>query len=150
MTGRLVTIERLVAGGKSYNGDTRRRVCVLCVEITEDLSKSQLGNADLADTPLSRARGPLKHRALDWMSWCHHYTLASGLMRRDAWAQVCSKYCSTSRHRRRGAHAHAARNRLSSRVLCRRLGTTGANIPAVLRALVMCGGSESAWKAPCA
>ncbi len=117
------------------------------VEVTEDLSGSPLWNADLAPTPLSRRTWTTYNIAALWIGMSvviTTYTLASGLMQQGmTWAQALFTILlgNVIVLIPMVLNAHAGtKYGVSFPVLCRAsFGTTGANIPAILRALVACG-----------
>ena len=117
------------------------------VELNEDVSASPLWNADLAPTPLSRRTWSTYHIAALWIGMSvviTTYTLASGLMEQGmAWWQAMLTILlgNTIVLVPMILNAHAGtRYGVSFPVLCRAsFGVTGANVPAMLRALVACG-----------
>jgi nucleobase:cation symporter-1, NCS1 family len=117
------------------------------VEVTEDLSGSPLWNADLAPTPLSRRTWSTYHIAALWIGMAvviTTYTLASGLMQQGmTWWQAMLTILlgNTVVLVPMILNAHAGtKYGVSFPVLCRAsFGVKGANIPAVLRAIVACG-----------
>ncbi len=117
------------------------------VEVTEDLSGSPLWNADLAPTPLSRRTWSTYHIAALWIGMAvviTTYTLASGLMQQGmAWWQAMLTILlgNTIVLVPMILNAHAGtKYGVSFPVLCRAsFGVKGANVPALLRALVACG-----------
>jgi nucleobase:cation symporter-1, NCS1 family len=117
------------------------------VELSEDLSSSPLWNDDLAPTPLSRRTWSTYHIAALWIGMSvviTTYTLASGLMQQGmAWwqAMVTILLGNTIVLIPMVLNAHAGtKYGVSFPVLCRAsFGVRGANIPAMLRALVACG-----------
>ncbi len=117
------------------------------VEVTEDLSGSPLWNPDLAPTPLSRRTWTTYNIAALWIGMSvviTTYTLASGLIQQGmTWAQALFTILLGNVivliPMILNAHA-GTKYGISFPVLCRAsFGTTGANIPATLRALVACG-----------
>lgn len=117
------------------------------VEVTEDLSGSALWNPDLAPTPLSRRTWTTYNIAALWIGMSvviTTYTLASGLMQQGmTWAQALVTILLGNLivliPMVLNAHA-GTKYGVSFPVLCRAsFGTTGANLPAMLRALVACG-----------
>src|SRR2546428_12133616 len=117
------------------------------VEVTEDLSGSPLWNPDLAPTPLERRTWSTYNIAALWIGMSvviTTYTLASGLMQQGmSWWQAMLSIL-------RGntivlvpmvLNAHAGTKcGISFPVLCRAsFGVRGANLPAILRAIVACG-----------
>ena len=117
------------------------------VEVSEDLSGSPLWNPDLAPTPLSRRTWTTYNIAALWIGMSvviTTYTLASGLMQQGmTWAQALFTILlgNVIVLIPMVLNAHAGtKYGVSFPVLCRAsFGTTGANIPAMLRALVACG-----------
>jgi NCS1 family nucleobase:cation symporter-1 len=117
------------------------------VEVTEDLSASPLWNPDLAPTPLSRRTWTTYNIAALWIGMSvviTTYTLASGLIQQGmTWAQALFTILlgNVIVLIPMVLNAHAGtKYGVSFPVLCRAsFGTTGANIPAMLRALVACG-----------
>jgi NCS1 family nucleobase:cation symporter-1 len=117
------------------------------VEVTEDLSHSPLWNPDLAPTPLSRRTWTTYHFAALWIGMSvviTTYTLASGLMQQGmTWAQAMLTILLGNVivliPMLLNAHA-GTKYGVSFPVLCRAsFGVRGANVPAILRALVACG-----------
>src|SRR4051812_35700298 len=117
------------------------------VEITEDLSGSPLWNPDLAPTPLSRRTWSTYHIAALWIGMSvviTTYTLASGLMSQGmTWWQAMLTILlgNTIVLVPMILNAHAGtKYGISFPVLCRAsFGVRGANVAAVLRAIVACG-----------
>ena len=117
------------------------------VELKEDLSASPLWNADLAPTPLSRRTWSTYHIAALWIGMSvviTTYTLASGLMQQGmTWWQAMLTILlgNTIVLLPMILNAHAGtKYGVSFPVLCRAsFGVKGANVPAILRALVACG-----------
>ena len=117
------------------------------VEVTEDLSASPLWNPDLAPTPLSRRTWSTYNIAALWIGMSvviTTYTLASGLMTQGMnWWQALLTILlgNTIVLIPMVLNAHAGtRYGISFPVLCRAsFGVRGANIPAILRAIVACG-----------
>jgi nucleobase:cation symporter-1, NCS1 family len=117
------------------------------VEVTEDLSASPLWNEDLAPTPLSRRTWSTYNIAALWIGMSvviTTYTLASGLMQQGmTWAQAMLTILlgNTIVLIPMVLNAHAGtKYGISFPVLCRAsFGVRGANIPAMLRAIVACG-----------
>jgi nucleobase:cation symporter-1, NCS1 family len=117
------------------------------VEVTEDLSGSPLWNEDLAPTPLSRRTWSTYNIAALWIGMSvviTTYTLASGLMSQGMnWWQAMLTILlgNTIVLIPMVLNAHAGtKYGISFPVLCRAaFGTKGANIPAMLRAIVACG-----------
>src|SRR5689334_17180125 len=117
------------------------------VETSEDLSGSPLWNPDLAPTPLSRRTWSTYHIAALWIGMSvviTTYTLASGLMQQGmTWWQAMLTILLGNAivliPMILNAHA-GTKYGVSFPVLCRAsFGVRGANVPAVLRALVACG-----------
>jgi nucleobase:cation symporter-1, NCS1 family len=117
------------------------------VELTQDVSSSPLWNADLAPTPLSRRTWSTYHIAALWIGMSvviTTYTLASGLMQQGmTWWQAMLTILlgNTIVLLPMILNAHAGtKYGVSFPVLCRAsFGVKGANVPAILRALVACG-----------
>ncbi len=117
------------------------------VEVTEDLSASPFWNPDLAPTPLARRTWSTYHIAALWIGMSvviTTYTLASGLMRQGmAWWQALATILlgNVIVLVPMVLNAHAGtKYGVSFPVLCRAsFGVKGANVPAMLRALVACG-----------
>ena len=117
------------------------------VEVTEDLSGSPLWNPDLAPTPLSRRTWSTYHIAALWIGMSvviTTYTLASGLMQQGmTWwqAMLVILLGNTIVLLPMILNAHSGtKYGVSFPVLCRAaFGVKGANVPAILRALVACG-----------
>ncbi len=117
------------------------------VEVTEDLSASPLWNEDLAPTPLSRRTWSTYNIAALWIGMSvviTTYTLASGLMSQGMnWWQALLTILlgNTIVLIPMVLNAHAGtKYGISFPVLCRAsFGVRGANIPAILRAIVACG-----------
>src|SRR4051812_17451256 len=133
------------AGADAGAGFSRRTADF--VEVTEDLSASPLWNPDLAPTPLSKRTWSTYHIAALWIGMSvviTTYTLASGLMQQGMlWWQAMSVILLGNAvvlvPMILNAHA-GTKYGVSFPVLCRAsFGVRGANIPAVLRALVACG-----------
>jgi NCS1 family nucleobase:cation symporter-1 len=117
------------------------------VEVTEDLSGSPLWNPDLAPTALSRRTWSTYHIAALWIGMAvviTTYTLASGLMQQGmTWWQAMLTILLGNVivlvPMILNAHA-GTKYGVSFPVLCRAsFGVKGANIPAILRAIVACG-----------
>src|SRR3954462_5854271 len=117
------------------------------VEVTEDLSDSPLWNADLAPTKLSQRTWSTYHVAALWIGMSvviTTYTLASGLMQQGmTWWQALLTILSGNSvvlvPMILNAHA-GTKYGISFPVLCRAsFGVKGANVPAMLRAVVACG-----------
>ncbi len=117
------------------------------VEVTEDLSGSPLWNPDLAPTPLSRRTWSTYNIAALWIGMSvviTTYTLASGLMAQGmTWWQALGTILLGNLivliPMVLNAHA-GTRYGISFPVLCRAaFGVRGANVPAILRAIVACG-----------
>ena len=141
--------------GRRPPGRRRRKLSRACragaehdfVELTEDLSGSPLWNPDLAPTPLARRTWSTYHIAALWIGMSvaiTTYTLASGLMQQGMnWWQAMLTILlgNTIVLVPMILNAHAGtKYGVSFPVLCRAsFGVKGANIPAMLRALVACG-----------
>jgi NCS1 family nucleobase:cation symporter-1 len=117
------------------------------VELDVDVSHSPLWNKDLAPTPLSRRTWSTYNIAALWIGMSvviTTYTLASGLMQQGmTWAQALTTILLGNVivliPMILNAHA-GTKYGLSFPVLCRAsFGVKGANIPAILRAIVACG-----------
>ncbi len=117
------------------------------VELTEDVSHSPLWNHDLDPTPLARRTWSTYHIAALWIGMSvviTTYTLASGLMQQGmAWWQAMLTILLGNAivliPMILNAHA-GTKYGVSFPVLCRAaFGVKGANVPAILRALVACG-----------
>jgi NCS1 family nucleobase:cation symporter-1 len=117
------------------------------VELRDDLSTSPLWNPDLAPTPASRRTWTTYHFAALWIGMSvviTTYTLASGLMQQGmTWAQAMLTILLGNVivlvPMILNAHA-GTKYGVSFPVLCRAsFGVIGANVPALLRALVACG-----------
>src|SRR5215813_8327308 len=117
------------------------------VELTDDLSASPLWNSDLAPTPLARRTWSTYHIAALWIGMSvviTTYTLASGLMQQGMtwWQALVTILAGNSVvlvPMILNAHA-GTKYGISFPVLCRAsFGVKGANVPAVLRAIVACG-----------
>jgi nucleobase:cation symporter-1, NCS1 family len=117
------------------------------VELKEDISNSPLWNPDLAPTPLSRRTWSTYHIAALWIGMSvviTTYTLASGLMQQGMnwWQAMLTILLGNSivlLPMILNAHA-GTKYGVSFPVLCRAsFGVKGANVPAILRALVACG-----------
>ena len=117
------------------------------VEMTDDVSDSPLWNPDLAPTPLSRRTWSTYNIAALWIGMSvviTTYTLASGLIGQGmTWwqAMITILLGNTIVLIPMVLNAHAGtKYGISFPVLCRSsFGVKGANIPAVLRAIVACG-----------
>jgi NCS1 family nucleobase:cation symporter-1 len=117
------------------------------VTTDEDLSGSPLWNPDLAPTPLNRRTWSTYNIAALWIGMSvviTTYTLASGMMTQGmTWwqAMVTILLGNTIVLVPMVLNAHAGtKYGISFPVLCRAaFGTKGANVPAVLRAIVACG-----------
>jgi NCS1 family nucleobase:cation symporter-1 len=119
----------------------------LASDLTNDLSGSPLWNPDLAPTPLSRRTWSTYHIAALWIGMSvviTTYTLASGLMQQGMnWWQALLTILLGNVivliPMILNAHA-GTKYGVSFPVLCRAsFGVKGANVPAMLRALVACG-----------
>jgi len=117
------------------------------VEVTEDLSASPLWNADLAPTPLARRTWSTYHIAALWIGMSvviTTYTLASGLMQQGMtwWQALLTILAGNSVvlvPMILNAHA-GTKYGISFPVMCRAaFGVKGANVAAMLRAIVACG-----------
>jgi nucleobase:cation symporter-1, NCS1 family len=117
------------------------------VELDEDLSASPLWNPDLAPTPLARRTWSTYHIAALWIGMSvviTTYTLASGLMQQGMtwWQALITIFLGNVIvlvPMILNAHA-GTKYGVSFPVLCRAsFGVKGANVPAILRALVACG-----------
>ncbi|MEW6729991.1 MAG: NCS1 family nucleobase:cation symporter-1 [Acidobacteriota bacterium] len=117
------------------------------VELHEDLSGSPLWNPDLAPTPLTRRTWSTYNIAALWIGMSvviTTYTLASGLMEQGMnWWQAMLTILlgNTVVLLPMILNAHAGtKYGVSFPVLCRAsFGVKGANVPAILRAIVACG-----------
>jgi nucleobase:cation symporter-1, NCS1 family len=117
------------------------------VTTQEDLSSSPLWNPDLAPTPLSRRTWSTYNIAALWIGMSvviTTYTLASGMMTQGmTWwqAMVTILLGNTIVLIPMILNAHAGtKYGISFPVLCRAaFGVKGANVPALLRAVVACG-----------
>jgi NCS1 family nucleobase:cation symporter-1 len=117
------------------------------VELHDDVSSSPLWNADLAPTRLSQRTWSTYHIAALWIGMSvviTTYTLASGLMQKGmTWWQAMLTILlgNTIVLVPMILNAHAGtKYGVSFPVLCRAsFGVKGANVPAILRALVACG-----------
>jgi NCS1 family nucleobase:cation symporter-1 len=115
--------------------------------INEDLSASPLWNHDLAPTPSAQRTWSTYHIAALWIGMSvviTTYTLASGLMQQGmTWWQAMATILlgNTLVLVPMILNAHAGtKYGISFPVLCRAsFGVRGANVPAILRALVACG-----------
>jgi NCS1 family nucleobase:cation symporter-1 len=117
------------------------------VELEADVSGSPLWNKDLAPTPLDRRTWSTYHIAALWIGMSvviTTYTLASGLMAQGmTWSQALTTILlgNVIVLVPMVLNAHAGtKYGVSFPVLCRAsFGVKGANIPAILRAIVACG-----------
>ncbi len=117
------------------------------VELTEDLSHSPLWNPDLAPTHLAQRTWSTYNIAALWIGMSvviTTYTLASGLMAQGmTWWQAMLTILlgNIIVLVPMALNAHAGtRYGISFPVLCRAsFGVRGANVPAILRAIVACG-----------
>jgi len=117
------------------------------VEVSEDLSGSPLWNPDLAPTSVNRRTWSTYNIAALWIGMSvviTTYTLASGIMQQGMnWWQAMLTILlgNTIVLVPMILNAHAGtKYGVSFPVLCRAsFGVRGANIPAILRALVACG-----------
>ena len=119
----------------------------LCVDSPDDLSASPLWNPDLAPTTPARRTWSTYDMAALWISMSvviTTYTLASGLMQQgmtwwQAMATILLGNVIVLVPMILNAHA-GTRYGIPFPVLCRAsFGVRGANVPAILRALVACG-----------
>jgi NCS1 family nucleobase:cation symporter-1 len=117
------------------------------VELTEDVSSSPLWNPDLAPTSLASRTWSTYHIAALWIGMSvviTTYTLASGLMQQGMtwWQAMMTILLGNSIvlvPMILNAHA-GTKYGVSFPVLCRAaFGVKGANVPAILRAIVACG-----------
>lgn len=117
------------------------------VELTEDVSHSPLWNPDLAPTTLEARTWSTWHIAALWIGMSvaiTTYTLASGLMQQGMnwWQALVTILLGNAivlLPMVLNAHA-GTKYGLSFPVLCRAaFGVRGANVPAILRAIVACG-----------
>ena len=117
------------------------------VELTEDVSASPLWNADLAPTSLASRTWSTYHIAALWIGMSvviTTYTLASGLMQQGMnwWQALVTILLGNAIvlvPMILNAHA-GTKYGVSFPVLCRAaFGVRGANVPAILRAIVACG-----------
>ena len=117
------------------------------VELTEDVSSSPLWNPDLAPTSLASRTWSTYHIAALWIGMSvviTTYTLASGLMQQGmTWSQALVTILLGNAivlvPMILNAHA-GTKYGVSFPVLCRAaFGVKGANVPAILRAIVACG-----------
>jgi NCS1 family nucleobase:cation symporter-1 len=117
------------------------------VELHDDISHSPLWNKDLAPTALSQRTWTTYNIAALWIGMAvviTTYTLASGLMAQGMnWAQALTTILLGNAivliPMILNAHA-GTKYGVSFPVLCRAsFGVKGANIPAILRAIVACG-----------
>jgi nucleobase:cation symporter-1, NCS1 family len=131
------------ASGRTPDGDSPTEF----VELREDLSSSPLWNPDLAPTPLARRTWTTWNIAALWIGMSvviTTYTLASGLMQQGmTWWQAMLTILLGNvvvlAPMILNAHA-GTKYGVSFPVLCRAaFGVKGANVPAILRALVACG-----------
>ena len=117
------------------------------VQLTEDVSASPLWNPDLAPTPPERRTWSTYNIAALWIGMAvviTTYTLASGLMQQGmTWKQALFTVLlgNTIVLIPMVLNAHAGtKYGISFPVLCRAsFGVRGANVPAILRAIVACG-----------
>ena len=117
------------------------------VEVERDLSSSPLWNPDLAPTPLERRTWSTYNIAALWIGMSvviTTYTLASGIMQQGMnwWQAMLTILLGNSIvlvPMILNAHA-GTKYGVSFPVLCRAsFGVRGANVPAMLRAIVACG-----------
>jgi NCS1 family nucleobase:cation symporter-1 len=115
--------------------------------LSSDLPSSPLWNPDLAPTPVERRTWTTYHFAALWIGMSvviTTYTLASGLMQQGmTWAQAMTVILLGNVivliPMILNAHA-GTKYGVSFPVLCRAsFGVRGANVPAILRAMVACG-----------
>src|SRR5215207_2045447 len=141
MTPRVMRAKQVVRGSGS------QAVSKDFVELTEDVSSSPLWNHDLAPTTIASRTWSTYHIAALWIGMSvviTTYTLASGLMQQGmTWWQALVTILLGNAivlvPMILNAHA-GTRYGVSFPVLCRAsFGVRGANVPAVLRALVACG-----------
>jgi NCS1 family nucleobase:cation symporter-1 len=119
----------------------------VAIDLVDDLSASPLWNPDLAPTPPERRTWSTYHIAALWIGMSvviTTYTLASGLMQQGMlWWQAMLTILlgNTIVLIPMMLNAHAGtKYGVSFPILCRAsFGVKGANVPAVLRALVACG-----------
>ena len=136
------------SGGVKYAGEIEASSYTTdFVTTQEDLSASSLWNPDLAPTPLSRRTWSTYNIAALWIGMSvviTTYTLASGMMTQGMnwWqAMVTILLGNTIVLIPMILNAHAGtKYGISFPVLCRAaFGVKGANVPALLRAVVACG-----------
>jgi NCS1 family nucleobase:cation symporter-1 len=117
------------------------------VELTEDVSSSPLWNPDLAPTTIASRTWSTYHIAALWIGMSvviTTYTLASGLMQQGMtwWQALVTILLGNAivlMPMILNAHA-GTKYGVSFPVLCRAaFGVRGANVPAILRAIVACG-----------
>ncbi len=117
------------------------------VELSEDVSSSPLWNPDLAPTSVASRTWSTYHIAALWIGMSvviTTYTLASGLMQQGmTWSQALATILVGNSivlvPMILNAHA-GTKYGVSFPVLCRAaFGVMGANVPAILRAIVACG-----------
>ena len=117
------------------------------VELNEDVSSSPLWNPDLAPTTIASRTWSTYHIAALWIGMSvviTTYTLASGLMQQGmTWSQALVTILLGNAivliPMILNAHA-GTKYGVSFPVLCRAaFGVKGANVPAILRAIVACG-----------
>ena len=117
------------------------------IELKEDVSSSPLWNPDLAPTPLARRTWSTYDIAALWIGMSvviTTYTLASGLLQQGmSWSEALFTILLGNSlvlvPMILNAHA-GTKYGVSFPVLCRAsFGVRGANVPAILRALVACG-----------
>ena len=117
------------------------------VEVRQDLSTSPLWNPDLAPTPPERRTWSTYNIAALWIGMSvviTTYTLASGIMQQgmnwwQAMLTILLGNCIVLVPMILNAHA-GTKYGVSFPVLCRAsFGVRGANVPAILRAIVACG-----------
>ena len=136
-----------VESGQRASGPAGQQASRDFVELTEDVSSSPLWNADLAPTSLASRTWSTYHIAALWIGMSvviTTYTLASGLMQQGmTWWQALVTILLGNAivliPMILNAHA-GTKYGVSFPVLCRAaFGVRGANIPAILRAIVACG-----------
>src|SRR5215207_8239258 len=141
MTPRVMRAKQVVRGSGS------QAVSKDFVELTEDVSSSPLWNHDLAPTTIASRTWSTYHIAALWIGMSvviTTYTLASGLMQQGmTWWQALVTILLGNAivlvPMILNAHA-GTKYGVSFPVLCRAsFGVRGANVPAILRALVACG-----------
>jgi NCS1 family nucleobase:cation symporter-1 len=133
--------------GEQANGPTGSQNNRDFVELIEDVSSSPLWNPDLAPTTIASRTWSTYHIAALWIGMSvviTTYTLASGLMQQGmTWSQALFTILLGNAivliPMILNAHA-GTKYGVSFPVLCRAaFGVKGANVPAILRAIVACG-----------